>query len=182
MKELEWKLVCELMKNSRRSHRELARRLRVSQPTISRAIWKLEKEGIIKEYTIIPDYTKLGFTIMSLDFAKLTDTHSEQKLEEIRKQVQQTLMKEPISAIIAMSGIGCNADRVVVSLHEDYATYQKHLNKLRQHPLVEVDEIKSFLINLSDKSQFLPLTFSGLAGYIAYKKGQETGKHQDSDT
>ena len=157
------------MKNSRRSDRELAKILGVSQPTVSRTMKKLEKEGVIKEYTMIPDFAKLGFEIVSIDFAKLKEPIPEEKLMETRKQVRQTLQKEPISTIVAMSGIGCNADRVVVAFHEDYSTYMEYLNKLKQHPLVIVEQIKSFLINLNDRSQYLPLTLSGLADYITYK-------------
>ena len=62
MKEIELKLISELMKNSRRSDRDLAKAIGTSQPTVSRMIGKLEKEGIIKEYTMIPDFGKLGGT------------------------------------------------------------------------------------------------------------------------
>ena len=174
MKDVELKLVCELMKNSRRSDRELAKVLGVSQPTVSRVMKKLEEQGVIKEYTMIPDFTKLGFEIMSIDFATLKEPIPEEKLVEVRKQVRQTLQTEPISSIVAMSGMGCNADRVIVAFHEDYSTYMKFLSKIRQHPLVLVDQIKSFLVNLNDRSQYLPLTLSGLADYIAYKKRQKS--------
>jgi DNA-binding Lrp family transcriptional regulator len=70
MKDVELKLVVELMKNSRRSDRELARTLGVSQPTVTRTRARLEKEGFIKEYTIVPDFSKLGFGIMSVFFMK----------------------------------------------------------------------------------------------------------------
>jgi DNA-binding Lrp family transcriptional regulator len=170
------------MKNSRRSDRELARVLSVSQPTVSRMVRKLEKDGVIKEYTMIPDFTRLGFEIMSIDFAKLKKAIPEEELKEIRKQVRQTLLKKPESAIVGMSGMGCNADRVIVAFHEDYSTYAEARNKIKQHPLVEVEEIKSFLINLNDRSQYLPLTFSGLADYITYKKRQKSEvTHKDSD-
>jgi DNA-binding Lrp family transcriptional regulator len=58
MKDIERRLISELMKNSRRSDRELAKALGTSQPTITRTRGKLEREGIIKEYTMIPDFTK----------------------------------------------------------------------------------------------------------------------------
>jgi hypothetical protein len=58
MKDIELRLLSELIKNSHRSDRELAKALNVSQPTISRLSQKLRKEGIIKEYTIVPDFTK----------------------------------------------------------------------------------------------------------------------------
>jgi DNA-binding Lrp family transcriptional regulator len=174
MKGIELRLISELMKNSRRSDRELAKVLGVSQPTVTRMVKKLEKEGVIKEYAMIPDFTKLGFEIVSIDFAKLKEPISEEKLKEIRKQVRQTLQKEPISTIVAMSGMGCNADRVIVAFHEDYSTYMEYLDKLKQHPLVVVEEIRSFLINLKDRSQYLPLTLSSLADYITYKKRQKS--------
>ncbi len=44
MKDVEFRLVSELMKNSRRSDRELARVLGISQPTVSRMLRKLKKE------------------------------------------------------------------------------------------------------------------------------------------
>ncbi|MCJ7633616.1 winged helix-turn-helix transcriptional regulator [Candidatus Bathyarchaeota archaeon] len=71
MKDVELKLIAELTKNSRRSDRELAKQLRVSQPTVTRIRNRLEKEGIIREYTIIPDFTRLGYQMASIAFAKM---------------------------------------------------------------------------------------------------------------
>jgi len=48
MKGIELKLVSELLKNSRRSDRDLAKTIEVSQPTVSRLLKKLKKDGIIK--------------------------------------------------------------------------------------------------------------------------------------
>jgi DNA-binding Lrp family transcriptional regulator len=73
LKDVELKLVAELTKNSRRSDRELAKRLHVSQPTVTRIRNKLEKEGIIREFTIIPDFVRLGYEIASITFAKMKD-------------------------------------------------------------------------------------------------------------
>jgi DNA-binding Lrp family transcriptional regulator len=173
LKEVEWKLVCELMKNSRRSDRELAKVLGVSQPTVSRTMKKLEKEGVIKEYTMIPDFAKLGFGIMSIEFAKLQEPIPEEKLKEVRKQVRQTLWKDPMSMIVGMSGMGLNADKVAVAFHENYSTYAEYLKKIKQHPSVLVGHVDSFLIDLNDRSQYLSLTLSNLADYITYKKRQE---------
>jgi len=59
------------MKNSRRSDRELAKAVGVSEPTIGRLIKKLEKEGIIQEYTMIPDFARLGYELMAITLAKM---------------------------------------------------------------------------------------------------------------
>jgi DNA-binding Lrp family transcriptional regulator len=53
VKDIELRLIAELMKNSRRSDRELTKIIGVSQPTVSRTIKRLDKEGYIKEYTAI---------------------------------------------------------------------------------------------------------------------------------
>ncbi len=78
MKDVDLKLVSELLKNSRRSDRDLAKTLRVSQPTVTRVRTRLEREGIIREYTVIPDYAKLGFEIASITFARLNEPMSQE--------------------------------------------------------------------------------------------------------
>ena len=60
-----------MIKNSRVSDRELARLLQVSQPTVTRMRGRLEKEGYIKTYTVIPDFTKMGYQILAFTFSKL---------------------------------------------------------------------------------------------------------------
>ena len=73
MKDIERRLLSELMKNCRRSDRELAKVLGVSQPTVTRAIHRLQEEGYIKEYTVIPDFSKLGYELMGFTFVKMKD-------------------------------------------------------------------------------------------------------------
>ncbi|NIO38282.1 winged helix-turn-helix transcriptional regulator, partial [Candidatus Bathyarchaeota archaeon] len=51
-KELPHQLLRELLKNSKRSDRELAKILGVSQPTVTRTRNRLEKNGMIQDYTI----------------------------------------------------------------------------------------------------------------------------------
>ena len=46
MKDRMMKVLLELLKDSKRSDRELAKVLGVSQPTVSRTRWRLVKEGI----------------------------------------------------------------------------------------------------------------------------------------
>ena len=69
-KDLPQKLLGELLKNSKQSDRELAKTLNVSQPTISRARHKLEKSGMIKDYTIVPDFKKMGFGLLVITLPK----------------------------------------------------------------------------------------------------------------
>ena len=169
MKDVELKLISELMKNSRRSDRELAKTIGVSQPTASRMIKKLEKEGYIEEYTIIPNFSKLGFQMLTVVFTKMKKEISQDLIDKVRKGVRENEEKDPSPVLMAMSGMGCDSDRVLVLLSEDYSTYTEYIRMVRQYPLIEVGDVKSFTIDLRDKSQFLPLTLSSLAKYLEKK-------------
>jgi Lrp/AsnC family leucine-responsive transcriptional regulator len=84
LKEIELRLVSELMRNSRRSDRALAKALGVSQPTISRMINKLEKTGVIREYTTIPDFGKLGYEIMGITSISVREQVFKEGIAKIR--------------------------------------------------------------------------------------------------
>ena len=173
MRDVELKLIAELIKNSRRSDRQLAKQLHVSQPTVTRTRNKIEKEGFIREYTIIPDFARLGYKMASITFAKLKEPPSEKAFEDVGRQAAEMEKKNPSPTITAMRGIGCDADYVSVAFHKTYSEYTQYMRYLREFPHVKVDEIKSFVINLSDKDHFRYLTFSALADYLLRTEGNQ---------
>lgn len=166
MKDVELRVISELVKNSRRSDRELAKVIGVSQPTVSRVIQKLEKGGLIREYTMIPDYVRLGFQIASITFAKLSEPVSKEIAEDILKHSRELEEKNPSPTIVAMTGMGCGADNVAIALHKDYSEYVRFKEYIKTFPHVKVDEIKSFIIDLQDKSHLRYPTYSPLAEYL----------------
>jgi DNA-binding Lrp family transcriptional regulator len=172
MKAVEVKLVSELMKNSRRSDRELAKAVGVSQPTISRMIRKLQKDGIIKEYTMIPDFRKLGYQLLAVTFVKLLKTLSEEDIEKARETTKQALKESQFGIIMLERGIGLGYDGVLLGLYEDYATYAEHRNRLKQYPFLEVSDVESFLISLDDEVRYHPLTLKALAKHFSQTKEQ----------
>jgi len=119
MKDRELRVVIELMKDSRRSDGELARAVGVSQPSISRTRKKLEEQGTIREYTIIPDYPQLGFALMSIIFTKMRGQLSKEILDDLKKRARNTLRGHPSAMILESTGIGCNADYVAIALSQE---------------------------------------------------------------
>jgi DNA-binding Lrp family transcriptional regulator len=170
MKDIELKVVIELMKNSHRSDRELARAIGVSQPTFSRTRKKLEKQGMIKEYTIIPDYSQLGLALMSITFTKMRGALSKEILDDMKKGARNTMSEHPTALILGNIGMGCNADYVAITFHRDYGEYSEFMRLIKEFPSVNIDETKSFIVNVLDKNQFQPLSFSQLARYLAKAK------------
>jgi len=170
MKDIELKVVIELMKNSHRSDREVARAIGVSQPTFSRTRKKLEKQGMIKEYTIIPDYSQLGLALMSITFTKMRGALSKEILDDMKKGARNTMSEHPTALILGNIGMGCNADYVAITFHRDYGEYSEFMKLIKEFPSVNIDETKSFIVNILDKNQFQPLSFSQLARYLAKAK------------
>jgi len=153
------------MKNSRRSDRDLAKAIGTSQPTVTRIRSKLEKEGCIREYTMIPDFTKLGYKIMAITFA-LSRALEEEEAQKTQKILADSVKDKQFEFIMLERGDGLGYDGVVISLHENYASYLKVLEWLRQFDFLELKKINSFLINLEDSVRYRPLTFSTLAKLV----------------
>lgn len=166
MKKTDWKLISELMKNSKRSDRDLAKALGISQPTVSRRRRKLEKEGYIKEYTIIPDFCKLGYELLSLTFVKLRKGLDRERIEKARKIAQESLPKTPFAVAMMERGKGLGYEGVIVSLHENYTSHTKLMNRLRQFTFLDISTLESFLISLRDEVHYRPLTFTPLAKHL----------------
>jgi len=163
MKQIELKLVSELMKNSRRSDRELSKVLGVSQPTVTRLRSRLEKEGIIKEYTMIPDFLKIGYHLLGLTFVKLKRTLAPEEVENARKRTQLALAKSSFGIIMLERGLGLGYDGVIAAYYRDYSDYTNHKKILREYPFLELSAMEGFLISLDDEVHYRPLTLNSLA-------------------
>jgi Lrp/AsnC family transcriptional regulator for asnA, asnC and gidA len=57
------KIVAVLQENAKLSYRQIAKKVNISVATVLNRVKKLEREGIIKKYTVLLDYEKLGFDV-----------------------------------------------------------------------------------------------------------------------
>jgi DNA-binding Lrp family transcriptional regulator len=162
----EMRLISELMKNSRRSDRQLAKALSVSQPTVTRTMAKLEKEGMIKEYTIVPDFTKLGYTLLAVTFVKLKESLTPDQTAKARDPARKSLRENYDEVFMLERGIGIDSNGVFLSIHKDYSSYLDFKKWLNQFEFLQISNIESFLVNLEDEIHYRPLTFATLAKHI----------------
>lgn len=168
MKEQTMKLLVELLKNSKRSDRELARVLHSSQPTITRTRQKLEREGLVKGYTIVADWRKLGFEIMAFTFLKM---RPEIRSKEISEKVKQYTEKFPFAIYVAF-GEGFGMTGVVVALHGSYREYMHDLSLFRMDWKDYVEDIKSFVTALGE-GEVKELSFTYLAKALLMQCSKE---------
>jgi len=178
LKNVELRLVSELMKNSRRSDRELAKALGISQPTVSRMISRLEKEGVIREYTITPDFSKLGFNLLSIIMLKLKPIPAE-KLEELHRTAGELDNQERQPYIMVMEGTGAGANLALLSFHKDFGAYVEYHKSIknaaysRMTPFIDIERIEGFLIDLNYKNHYQSLTFSRIAAHLQTIENKE---------
>jgi DNA-binding Lrp family transcriptional regulator len=166
MKDVELRLISELMKNSCRSDRQLAKALGVSQPTVSRTKARLEKEGYVSEYTIIPNFNKIGYHLFALIFFSLKQGVRTSEMEEAIKLAQEKAPSAPSNIVLIERGIGLNYNSFMGSFHKDYSSYTKLMDEIKKNPYLDPARMESFIVNLDDKIHYRTLTFSTLAKHL----------------
>lgn len=112
-KNIEVKVLVELLTNSRRSDREIAKALGISQPTTTRRRVGLEEEKIVQRYIAVPDLAKAGFTIVAITVGSLSRNRT------LYKNDMQRFEK---NVIFMANGKGLNGNLILISVHRDYAS------------------------------------------------------------
>jgi DNA-binding Lrp family transcriptional regulator len=135
-----------MLKNSKKSDRELAGILGVSQPTVSRTRARIEKE-YINTYTIIPDFQKLGYQIMAFTLAK-TKTYSEAATAtKMMQKAKEWVAKRP-NIIFASDGEGFGKDLVITSFHKNYSAYAEFMRAFTIDLGTALNNVESFLVSI----------------------------------
>jgi DNA-binding Lrp family transcriptional regulator len=167
MKDVEMRLIAELVKNSRRSDRELAKVLGISQPTVTRVRRRLEKEGYLREYTVIPDFNKVGFQLAAFILVKMKTNLSAGEVEKARQiSMKDMIEKAPDEIVLFERGMGEGYEGIIISFHKDFSDYVKIIERIREYPFVDASATLSFLLDLNDKFHYRYFTFSTLAKYL----------------
>jgi len=114
------------------------------------------------EYTIIPDFRKLGFEIMTLTFFKMSsEFFTPEFLEKARKESE----KVPDDVILISTGEGMGMTGVILSVHKDLTDYHRHLNLLRLKWKEVLKGVQSFVIPIGEE-QFRSFSLTYLGDYV----------------
>lgn len=162
LKPLDYKLLFELMKDSRRSDRTLAKVLNSSQPTVTRRRAKLEKD-FLDGYTAIPKWEKLGYTILAITFVKSKQALGlRDRYKAAHKRGIEWLMKQ--SCIIMSGGCrGMGMDGFLISVHKDYSDFDKFMFDQKREMGDLVEDTQTAIVNLSGDTILKPLHLKYLA-------------------
>jgi len=153
------KILQQLLKNSKKSDRELAKAIGISQATFTRRRKQLERK-IIREYTIMPDLYELGFEILAFTFVRLKEAR-----EGLLEKVRPAMAKSPF-IIFASGGEGLGMQGVIVSVHKDYTSYSNFLTRLRTQATSVLLDVQSFLVSLKGDLEAKPFSLKPIADIL----------------
>lgn len=163
MKHMDLKLMCELLQNCRRSDRELAKKIGVSQTTVTRIRRDLERDGLIREYTVVPDFEKLGYELLTFSFLKYSMPLSDVEYEKLKMKGQDLAETSSSSTIIMANGIGQGSDRIIVAFHKDYSTFAAFKERMKNLGGPHVKYVDSFIVSLKNLKSARMLALSAVA-------------------
>jgi DNA-binding Lrp family transcriptional regulator len=121
------KILNELMRDSRKSYRAIARRAGISVGTVLSRIRKLEKNGVIKGYTAVLDHEKLGYQLTVL--AEITV--SKGKLLEMEQAIGKL---QNTCAVYDVTGM---TDALVIAKFHSREELSKFTKSLLSMPFVD---------------------------------------------
>lgn len=156
-------LLRELLENSKRSDRDLAGILGLSQPTVTRTRRKLERTGYVLEYTVIPDLTKIGYEIMAFTFMNIIryDEKSGEPFKKLAEKAHKWAMENP-KIILGAAGDGLDGKNcMMISLHKDFTDYYKFISQFRGKWSSHLRDIESFIVSLK-ATMIKPFSFRNL--------------------
>jgi Lrp/AsnC family transcriptional regulator, regulator for asnA, asnC and gidA len=143
--ETDKKLLNVLLADSRLSYRQIASKLSVSVATVMNRIKKLEKDKVIKGYTTVLDYDKLGYDIDAIISMKI----SKGKL----LQVENKIANHPsVAAVFDTTG---DFDSVAIAKFKNRKALDTFLKKVQTYDFVEGTHT-SLILNTIKNSQIGP--------------------------
>ena len=140
--EMDEKILKEYLRDSRRSFREIARKLKVSPGTVVSRVKDLEEKGIIVKYTAQINYEKLGY-----ELTVITEiTVSKGMTEEVGWQISG------IRETCAIYNVTGDSDMMVIAKfkgRDDLSNFTKRVLKIEN-----VERTKTHLALITLKEDF----------------------------
>ncbi len=147
-------LLKELVKNSKRSDRDLAKLLDVSQPTLTRMRRRLENENYILDYTAIPNMTKLGYEIVAFTFFNIDRLDPRTgDMDTVASERAHKWVSNSSNIIFAAGGEGLHGKNcMMVTVHRDFTEYTDFVTDLRDQWAHKIKDMETFLVSLKAKT------------------------------
>lgn len=139
--ETDKKILNVVLENSRLSYRQIAKKIGVSVATVMNRVNQLEKNKIIKNYTTIIDYEKIGYDIEVIFEVRI----SKGKLFEVEEKIATN---QNVFGVYDITG---EFDAAILARFKNRRQMDRFLKKLQTYPFVERTLTKVILNTIKEK-------------------------------
>lgn len=148
--ETDIRLISELLKNGRISAKSLAKKAGIHPNTLLFRVKRLEKQGIIRNYSARIDFSKLGYSLHFIVLLKfpIGGTMDTGRLKDI-------LEAPELESFHKITG---NWDAITHWRVRDREHFNSVLNKISMNPMVERTSSQLILQTFKDYCEFNPLS------------------------
>ncbi len=112
-----------LKENARTPYSEIARKLGISEVAVMKRVKKLENSGVIRKYTVIVDYKKLGYNMVSI-------TGLEVKPEYLFSAVEELKRKEYVVFLALTSGDHSIIAKIIARDHQELSQLHREIENI----------------------------------------------------
>jgi len=162
LKSIDYQILSELLKNSRRSDRTLAKVVKTSQPTFSRRRTKLEKD-FLDGYTAIPKWKRLGFEIISFTLVRSNVKYVNAKERQLAlSKLRKWFAKQP-NVVFVAEGAGAGRDGMFISIHKTYSDFAEFMERHNSELSASLIESQTFIVSTNPTAIIKPFHFKYLA-------------------
>jgi len=124
---LDLEILKALSKNSKVSIRELAKIVKKSPSLIHSRVRRLERDRVIRGYTILVDYQKLGYDVYALTLLQVDGAHI--------VEVEEALSKE--SSVKAVYDITGEYDIAIISIFKSVNDLDSFIKRILKNPYIK---------------------------------------------
>ena len=139
--EIKKKIINILLKNSRVSARMIAKELNISVATVTKKMRELEKERIIRKYSVVLNYDKLDYDIPVIIDIRV----SKGKLLQVEKKIATN---PNVFAVYDNTG---NFDATIIARFKNRKSMDNFLKKIQTFDFVERTETKLILNTMKEE-------------------------------
>jgi len=119
-----FRLLLEYLKDLSRSDRQIAKVLGASEATVSRLKRRLVAEGLVYQFSVMPNFSKIGYEIMAFSCVKFKP----EKIPEIEARAKEWARKNH-EILFTSRTQGMGMDALTISVHKNYADYDKFIKR-----------------------------------------------------
>lgn len=136
------KIISVLQNNSRLSFRKIAEKTGVSVATALNRVNRLNKEGVIKKYSAIIDYERLGYEMEAIVEVKIANKNSNPL------EIEPFVLNHPnVHSVFTVSGV---LDHVILVKFQNRRQLNDFLKKLNSLPSIESSQTRFIMKNFRE--------------------------------